>query len=380
MLKGRDIIFLFIIILISCKDDDDAFVMEDPPIPIVPIDTTPKGPKDSLTPYQLEFPVHFTRIPAPIIPRNNPLTVEGIALGKKLFYEKKLSKNNQISCGDCHKPEFAFNDKDNALSQGVNGTLGVRNAMPLFNLAWVSVSTKKFNWHGSANTLEKQAIEPVINAKEMQENWSNVVKKLQQDLEYPAMFHEVFGNDTIDSTMVLKAIAQFERTLISANSRVDKYVLEVIEGIDVPGNDFLSAQELRGYNLYIDEGKGDCFHCHGTFNNPLWTDNKMVNNGLDFSPDSGFASVTKNPNDLGKFKVPSLRNLVFTGPYMHDGRFSTLREVIDFYADNVKLSSPNVDPSMAKSRNLNNQEREDIIAFLKALTDSSFVNDPKFRP
>lgn len=337
-------------------------------------------PTPSLTPYNLDPPAHFGFIPTPIIPGDNPLTVEGIALGKKLFFEKKLSANNQLSCGSCHKPEVAFSDRGNKMSLGVDGTIGDRNAMALFNLAWVSVSGGRFDWQGTATTLEQQAFDPVVHPKEMKESWANVAFKLQNDPQYPPLFQQVFGTDVIDSNLIVKAIAQFERTLISSNSRVDKYVLEEVAGIDIPGDSFLTAQELRGYQIYISESKGDCFHCHGTFSNPLWTDNSYVNNGLDLNPDSGLAITTKSPNDLGKFKVPSLRNLVFTGPYMHDGRFNTLREVIDFYIDQVNLSSPNVDPNMAKGRNLTNQEREDLVAFLEALTDSSFVNNPAFRP
>lgn len=366
------VISLFIVIFSACcrEDDDKPKVKEPPP-------TSEYDP----TPYVLQLPPHFDLLPEPHIPEDNPLTVEGIELGKKLFFEKKLSKNNLLSCGSCHKPEFAFNDKGNALSTGVDGLPGIRNAMPLFNLAWVPVQGGEFNWHGSASSLEEQAFEPVRNNLEMNESWSNVEAKLQADETYPNLFFEAFGTRTIDSNLVVKAIAQFERTLISGNSRFDNFV-KIFKGDPVDGPD-LTTQEQRGFDLYMDEGKGDCFHCHGDLSNPLMTDNTFINNGLDANPDSGLASVTKNPNDFGKFRVPSLRNLLFTGPYMHDGRFATLDDVVNFYTNGVQASSPNLDVNMDpndKPRNLTPQEKNDLVAFLKAMTDSSFVQNPAFQP
>jgi len=356
-----------IIFLHSCREDDD-----------IPIAEPPQSKSGAPTPLNLELPPHFALIIAPPIPEENPLTVEGVALGKKLFFDRRLSRDNSISCGSCHDPRNAFNDKGQAVSLGVDNTPGVRNAMPLFNLAWVAASSKRFNWHGSAPTLEEQALEPVRNHLEMKESWINVISKLQNDPEYPAMFREAFETEVIDSMLAVKAIAQFERTLISGNSRVDKFVMDSI-GIEVPGDNFLTASERRGFDLFNQEQKGDCFHCHGDLTNPLWTDNSFINSGLDELPDSGLALVTKKASDVGKFKTPSLRNLTFTAPYMHDGRFNTLEEVVEFYSSGVKTNSPNLDPNQ-KSRNLNAQEKADIVAFLKALTDSSFVQNPAFRP
>lgn len=362
--------FFLVLMLFACEDDDEnnegtcivnSGIVGDP------------------TPANLDIPIHFNFIRNPTIPEDNPLTEEGIFLGRKLFFEKRLSKDNSLSCAGCHRPEKSFNDEGEALSEGVGGRLGLRNAMPLYNLAWGSVTSQRFNWHGAATTLEEQAFEPVRNSREMQETWPNVVAKLQGDSEYPCLFESAFGTRVIDSQLVVKAIAQYERTLISGDSRMDKYVLEEFANVDVPGDNFLSAQELRGFDLFMEETKGDCFHCHGSEFNPLWTDNEFRNNGLDLEPDSGLASVTKRGSDLGKFKTPSLRNLLFTAPYMHDGRFNTLREVVDFYADEVEVNSPNISPLM-KNRSLTNEEREDIVVFLEALTDSSFVNNQNFRP
>ena len=239
--------------------------------------------------------------------------------------------------------------------------------------------------HGSTATLEEQAFDPVTHPLEMMETWPNVISKLQNDSEYPDLFEAAFGTRVIDSTIAVKAIAQFERTLVSGDSRMDKYVQEQL-GLKPPGGPFLNAQELRGFTIYASTDKGDCFHCHGNINlrNPLWTDHEFRNNGLDISPDSGLAAVTKAATDLGKFKTPSLRNLVFTAPYMHDGRFNTLEEVVEFYSTGVQPNSPNISPLMfdrgSHLANLTTQEKADLVAFLKTITDSTFVQNPEFRP
>ncbi|MEQ8624125.1 MAG: cytochrome c peroxidase [Vicingaceae bacterium] len=361
-------IFFLIIILMACRDDDDGgSQMVKQPDP---------------TPVELEVPTHFFYVGSPFVPADNPTTEEGIALGKKLFFEKKLSRDNSISCSSCHNPSLSFNDKGNALSQGVDGTFGIRNAMPLFNLAWVPLTSGRFNWHGAAMSLEEQAFEPVRNQLEMKQSWEAAVAKLQADPSYPPLFNAAFKTTTIDSNLVVKALAQFERTLISGNTRVDKHVQKEVAGLDIPGGPFLTDQELRGYDLFVAEEKGDCFHCHGTFSNPLWTNNLFMDNGLDVNPDSGLAENTGRSADLGKFRVPSIRNLGYTAPYMHDGRFNTLMEVLDHYDTGIQ-NSPNLDPNLdpnAKPRNLTLQEKEDIIAFLMALNDSSFVNNPAFQP
>lgn len=355
-----------ITLLGACREEDnsDLIIKREEPQNNDPADPTP---------YTFQVPAHFSRIGAPFEPADNPTTVEGVALGKKLFFERMLSKNNQISCASCHKPEAAFNDPGKVVSIGADGsTQGIRNAMPLFNLAWTKITNSAFNWHGNAESLEKQAFEPVSNPLEMQESWPNVVNKLKADPNYPSLFNAAFGTTEIDSVLVVKALAQFERTLISGSSRYDNY-------INNNGGPSLSAQEIRGLQLFISEDKGDCAHCHGDQSNPLMTDFQFRNNGLDANPDSGLAAVTKNPNDIGKFKTPSVRNLVFTAPYMHDGRFNTLEEVVDFYIDDIK-ESPTLDGFMRKKRELTNQERADLVAFLRSMTDSSFVRNPAFRP
>lgn len=322
--------------------------------------------------YNLKIPTLFSnKLIAPLIPADNVLTVEGVALGKKLFFDKILSKDNTQSCATCHNPQKAFTD-NLQFSKGINGNLGNRNAMPLFNLAWNF--TERFSWDGKEFGLENQALEPVTNPIEMGENWENVEKKLQNHSEYPLLFEQAFGTESINSTLVTKAIAQFERTLISANSKFDKYLR---------GEATLTLAEQNGFTIFMTEEKGDCFHCHGSENNPLWTDNQFHNNGLDRNfTDLGLGAVTGDPRDNGKFKTPSIRNLAFTAPYMHDGRFATLDEVIEFYSTGLQISAT-IDPLMKQINkggvNLSAQEKADLKAFLLSLSDYDFINNPAFQ-
>ncbi|MDU8884873.1 cytochrome c peroxidase [Yeosuana sp. MJ-SS3] len=324
------------------------------------------------TPAPLDVPQFFQdNILPPLIPVSNPQTVEGIVLGKKLFFDPVLSADNTQACADCHLPQNSFSDPDK-FSDGIDGLLGNRNSMPLFNLAWNF--DERFFWDGRVFSLEHQAFEPVTNPIEMHNTWEKVVSDLQQTPEYPSMFEAAFATTIIDSTLVTKAIAQFERTLISGNSKFDRYLL---------GEETLTPEELNGVNVFMDETKGDCFHCHGNPNNPLWTDNIFHNNGLDSEfTDLGLGAVTGDPADHGKFKTPSLRNLAYTAPYMHDGRFVTLDEVIDHYSEGLQNSST-IDPLMKKvdqgGVQLTQQDKADLKAFLLSLSDPSFINNPNFQ-
>lgn len=324
------------------------------------------------TPQPLDIPIIFSdNIIPPLIPNDNPQTVEGIALGKKLFFDKILSANGTQACASCHAPQNAFTD-NTPTSSGIDGVFGTRNSMPLFNLAWNY--NERYNWDGTALSLERQAEEPVENPIELHSNWDDAVDRLQQHPEYPELFRLAFKTSTITKELTTKAIAQFERTLISANSKFDKYTL---------GQANLTSQELNGLDIFLREDKGDCFHCHGSPNNPLWTDNLFHNNGLDSSfLDLGLGEVTGDPNDNGKFRSPSLRNLAFTAPYMHDGRFSSLDEVINHYSEGLQ-DSPTIDPLMKKidegGVQLTTQEKADLKAFLLSLSDPSFINNPEFQ-
>lgn len=322
-------------------------------------------------PYNLQIPPLFAdKLIAPILPTNNPLTEDGVALGKKLFFDTILSGDETQSCATCHDPKKAFTDNQQ-FSDGIQGVFGNRNSMPLFNLAWNF--NERFAWDGKNFGLESQAFEPVSNPIEMHANWQEVVQRLQNNKEYPVLFQQAFGVVAIDSVLVTKAIAQFERTLISENSKFDKFL---------NGEATLTPEEQNGFNVFMDEARGDCFHCHGSDNNPLWTDNKFHNNGLDAAfTDLGLGAITGDPADNGKFKSPSLRNLLFTAPYMHDGRFATLEEVINHYSEGLK-ASPTIDPLMKKIKQggvqLSAKDKADLKSFLEALTDFNFINNLSF--
>lgn len=323
------------------------------------------------TPANLHIPQVFQgRILPPVIPPNNPMTQEGIALGKRLFFEKKLSADNTQACATCHHPEKSFTDGQQ-YSVGIDDIAGTRNSMPLFNLAWNYED--KFFWDGRELGLERQSFDPITNPIEMHETLQNVVEKLQQDPTYPILFERAFGTNVIDSVLISKALAQFERTIISGNSKFDQYLLGQVQ---------LAPQEIDGFNVFMDENRGDCFHCHGNENNPLWTDNKFHNNGLDANPiDLGLAESTGDPNDSGKFRSPSLRNLAFTAPYMHDGRFNTLEEVINHYSEGLQ-DSPTIDPLMKKvdqgGVQLSEIDKANLKAFLLTLSDYNFISNPQY--
>lgn len=329
----------------------------------------------NVTDYDLKLPAILDEYLPPMeMPLDNPLSVEGVDLGRRLFYEKKLSADNTQSCATCHAPNSGFSD-NNQFSEGIDGLEGNRNSMPIVNLGWGNT----FFWDGRANSLENQAFAPVTDPVEMHNTWLNAVAALQADPTYPSLFEIVFGTDVIDSVNVVKAIAQFERTMVSGNSTFDKYLRGEPTGL----TEAEETEIYQGFALFMDESKGDCFHCHGDQYNPLWTDNLFHNNGLDASfTDLGLGKFTKNPSDNGKFKTPTLRNLAYTAPYMHDGRFETLDEVILHYSFGLQ-NSPTIDPLM-KSVNdggvaLSPEERELLKKFLLALSDESFITNPDFQ-
>ncbi len=318
---------------------------------------------------ELEYPSNY---PPPLLNPDNPLTKEGVALGKKLFFDPQLSGNNTMSCATCHNPDFAFTDNGKRFSTGIDGTVGDRNSMPLFNLAWNY--TNRYFWDGRADGLENLVFEPIRDPREMKSDWITVVAKLKADKQYPDLFFKAFGIRKIDSVLVSKAIAQYLRTLISFGSKFDKFLSKEID---------LTPQELKGLNLIMTEEGGDCFHCH-TAADRLFGTHIMHNNGLDTDAqfkDFGFELVTGNPADRAKFKTPSLRNIMLTAPYMHDGRFATIDEVLMHYIEGGKPSST-VDPLMkhvGKGLDLSISDIEAIKAFLHTLTDSAFIFNPRHR-
>ncbi|MBD3636186.1 MAG: cytochrome-c peroxidase [Crocinitomicaceae bacterium] len=349
---------LFVTLFLSCRKDPELSVV-------------------GTTKYQYDYPENFSAYLPPINePEDNEATEEGVELGRMLFFDKRLSEDNSQSCGSCHLPEASFSDTSQ-YSIGVDLIAGNRNAMPIINVGWME---NGLFWDGRANSVEAQAFGPVTNPVEMHETWPDAVAKLQQDPNYPLLFQQVFGTSKIDSVLVAKAIAQFERTLISGNAPFDKFVAN---NFATGSSGWSQDKELlayQGFALFMDESRGDCFHCHGDLYNPLWTDNLYHNNGLDASfSDNGLGAVTGNPSDNGKFKTPTLRNLAFTAPYMHDGRFETLDEVIQHYSFGLQ-NSPTIDPLMKSVSQggvqLNFQEQTALKWFLLSLSDSSFVNNP----
>ncbi len=325
---------------------------------------TPPYPTDiyNPTPYELIIPQGF---PDMVIPEDNPMTVEGVELGRRLFYDPILSGDDTQSCADCHAQSFNFTDSGKKFSMGIDSIEGNRNSMAVMNIGWMPT----LFWDGRANGVEDQALGPVPNPIEMNQTWTEAMEKLNADPVYPNLFFDAFGTRDIDSTLVTKAIAQFERTLISGNSKWDRYLRGEVQ---------LNQAEIKGFEIFFTE-KGDCFHCHSTI---LFTDNDYRNNGLDTEfTDMGLYDVTGDENDIGKFKTPSLRNLVFTEPYMHDGRFKNLGEVLEFYSTGVQWS-PTIDPLMKKVEQggiqLTNEEKVNLVAFLLTLTDSTFTTNPEF--
>ncbi|HIG52748.1 MAG TPA: cytochrome-c peroxidase [Candidatus Latescibacteria bacterium] len=314
--------------------------------------TTPASPHNP-TPYALDVPAGF---PLPEIPANNPLTIEGVELGRLLFTDPILSVDSTVACASCHLRESAFADA-RRFSKGVNG-LTSRNSMPLFNLLW----SPSFFWDGRSASLEDQAIHPVQNPIEMGEDWSTVTAKLTRHPTYPRLFAQAFGADKpIGQKLAVQAIAQFERTLVSADTKYDRWLA---------GTEEFTPEEERGFLLFHTE-QADCFHCHVA---PLFTDNQFHNNGLDLDPaDPGLARQTEGRLDRGKFKTPSLRNIEYTAPYMHDGRFQTLQEVIEHYNSGFHRSNL-TDPLMLirPGLNLNIKEKQSLISFLKTLSDPQF--------
>ena len=328
------------------------------------------------TPFQPQIPSHF---PQMIVPADNPFTVEGVGLGRRLFYDKRLSLDNSISCASCHQLGNAMSDPM-TFSQGVNGGIGTRNSMALFNLGY----QKFFFWDGRASTLEQQILEPVPNPVEMHLLWKDAIYRLKSDITYRNDFYKAFGEEGIDSLKVSKAIAQFLRTIISGESKFD-VMYKVENNLSLTSEQqqiqaTVTPEEWAGYDLFKSLNGADCFHCH---NGPLMQVQKLSNNGLDATfTDLGHGAISGNPNDNGKFKVPSLRNIALTAPYMHDGRFATLDEVIEHYSSGIHVT-PTIDPLIEFAGQggvqLDSQEKMLLKAFLMTLTDYKFVNNNNYK-
>lgn len=313
------------------------------------------------TPFRLEIPSRFPQVE---LPADNPLSVEGVELGRRLFEEKRLSINQSVSCASCHQEATGFSDV-RRFSLGAEGQAGKRRSMPLVNLAW----QKDFFWDGRSSSLREQVLMPIADPHEMNESPANVVAKLAKDPAYEKAFAAAFGSPGVTVDRLARALEQFLLTKLSHESRFDLALRRAGD---------LTEEEKRGLQLFVTEHAperglrgADCFHCHGGM---LFTDHGFHDNGLELEEsDLGRMIVTGNEADRGKFKTPSLRNVALRAPYMHDGRFATLEEVVEHYDSGV-LRRPNLDPNLAKhpagGLGLSDQEKRELVAFLRTLTDT----------
>lgn len=346
--------FGIVILLASCGKDDEPQVVLDP------------------TPNVIDF----GRFPPPGLPADNLPTKAGVQLGRMLFYEKALSKNSTMSCADCHQQKDMFSDI-RQFSVGVDSMAGRRQAMSVFNLAWHTIG---FFWDGRAATIREQALHPIQDPVEMNESLDNVVSKLSAMKIYQDQFIRAFGTPDITEERIGLAIEQFELTIVSVDSKFDRFE----QGLAT-----LTPSEERGRQLYFGNAdlqngiKGaECVHCHG---GPNFSNDFFVNNGLDSESnftDLGRFEFSNADTDKAVFKVPTLRNIALTAPYMHDGRFATLEEVIEHYNTGVKNSST-LHHSMGHNTQhgglqLNQQDKDDLIVFLETLTDLSLLTDERY--
>lgn len=327
--------------------------------------------KDTGQPYPFPELKLFPEMPRAT---DNTVTIAGTDLGRHLFYDPILSADSNMSCGSCHRQEAAFSDGPMRFSTGFKGAVMSRNTMPLFNLAWYPA----LFWDGRGGSIEEQVFHPVRTHTEMNLQWNVAVERISKSRFYQSKFRAAFGHEKIDSVLIAKAIAQFERTLLSYNSKYDSVLRKEA---------YFTKAELKGFELMNDMSMADCLHCHSTDADPMGTKLGFSNNGLDSITDAdhyadkGRGGVTGDINDNGKFRIPSLRNIALTAPYMHDGRFKTLKEVLDFYSEGVHAGA-NVDSKMGHANrggvHLTEDEKYFIISFLATLTDSVFVKEKAF--
>ncbi len=360
MSKVKYLVLLFVSILfvVACNNDDDL-------------------PKEPVTHDETPFLLEYGTLPTPDLPADNPLTAQGVQLGKMLFYETMLSKDGSLSCASCHRQSDGFSDTTR-FSIGVEMLPGKRQAMPIFNMAWHS---NEFFWDGRAHLLRDQSLKPIQDPLEMNETLENVIAKLSASEMYQDQFIRAFGSSEISAEKMSLAMEQFMLSIVSYDSKYDKFLAGELQ---------LTESEERGlllfeteYNPFFPDLSGaDCVHCHGGAN---FENDQYMNNGLDTDAtmtDIGREEVSNDPNDRGKFKVPSLRNVAVTPPYMHDGRFQTLEEVIAHYNEGIQESAT-VDPTVLNTKDtgllLTEQDKIDLINFLKTLTDDTFLNESSYK-
>jgi len=301
----------------------------------------------------LEVPQHFP--PPHYNNPNNPITEAGFALGRKLFYDPILSRDSTISCGSCHAQTHAFADHNNAFSTGVDGRLGTRNSPTMSNLAWFPA----FMWDGGINHIEIMPFAPITEHNEMDEDLANVINKLQRNSSYQVAFEKAFGPNQLNDQKMFFALAQFMSMMVSADAKYDQYML---------GKAAFTEQERKGLELFRT-------HCESCHKEPLFTDFSYVNNGLDFTfNDPGRGRITQLAQDSGSFKVPTLRNIALTYPYMHDGRFFILADVMIHYTTGIKQNG-RLDHRLPDNIVLTEDEKNAIMDFLHTLTDYTYISD-----
>ena len=295
--------------------------------------------------------------------KKNPLTQEGFELGRKLFYDPILSRDKTISCASCHLQYTGFTHVDHALSHGIEGRKGTRNSPVLINLAW----NKFFHWDGGVNHLEVQGINPIEHPAEMDNSLKEVINSLNTSETYPSLFKSAFGSREINTARIMKALTQFTLSLVSANSKYDQ-VMRKEKGV------FFTDQEKNGLNLF----RSDCNSCH---TEPLFTNTFFASNGLPIDTllkDIGRYGITHNPKDSMQFKIPTLRNIEFTFPYMHDGRYRKLKEVLNYYSDGINVKTTYLHGNLKKPLRYTEAQKKDLLAFLYTLTDKSFLYNKRF--
>jgi len=326
------------------------------------------------TPFEIQIPYGF---PTNLnIPDDNPMTFEGVELGRVLFYDGRLNgrthPDSLMSCATCHRQENSFViGKSRPHPFGITGNPTHHAMLPLINLVW---NMGNYGWNGSVPSIEADVLLVISSPAEFDSSPEKVVNTISNIDGYPELFRKAFGTPEVTVDRIAKAIAQFVRTLISSNSRFDKYMRGEVQ---------LTPDELRGFVLFTTEEGADCFHCHGGFGNPMFTTNLFYNNGKDsvFSDPYDRYSVTGNIMHRGAYKATTLRNIELTAPYMHDGRFETLDEVIDFYSHHL-INTPYIDPLMHHIANggvqLTPPQKEDLKAFIRSLRDDDFLTNPHF--
>jgi cytochrome c peroxidase len=313
------------------------------------------------TPLPIAVPAHF---PQPLYDfENKKPTVEGYELGRRLFHEGRLSKDGSVSCASCHNQDAAFTMKNHDLGHGYNGSHTTRNPIALQNLAWF----REFYHDGSASSLEEVSVDHITSPVDMAETPAGVVAKLRSDTAFRRLFRAAYGDERVTMDRILQSLTQYLVHLVSAGSRYD----EMRSG----GVQFTAA-ELRGYTLF----QAKCNSCHAE---PLFTDGSYRNNGMPLSPlflDAGRMRVTGKGSDSLKFRVPTLRNIFVSGTYTHDGRIGAVRTMINHYRTGIRNESTTLDPLLSNGIALSNGEVDDLLLFLRTLTDSSYLANPRFGP